>query len=51
MNPLCEKFAEDEMDIFGWISSRGWQPNENFCLECAELYEKGWAWNPSLARE
>lgn len=43
MQPLCKKFSENEMDILGWISSRGWQPNEKFCLECAELYEQGLA--------
>ena len=51
MQPLCEKFAEDEMDILGWVSSRGWHPNENFCRECAELYEKGRARKFPFARE
>lgn len=44
LQPLCEKFSDNEMDILGWISSRGWKPNEKFCAECAEFYEKGFAW-------
>ena len=51
MKPLCEKFSEDEMDILAWVSSRGWSPGENFCRECAELFEKGLAWKFSTARE
>lgn len=44
MQPLCEKFSDNEMNILGWVSSRGWKPNDEFCAECAELYEKGLAW-------
>lgn len=44
MQPLCEKFSEDEMDILGWISSRNWSPDEKFCVKCAEFYKKGAAW-------
>lgn len=50
MQPLCEKFSEDEADILGWVSSREWNPNEKFCRECAEFYQKGWAWKPPSAR-
>ena len=51
MQPLCGKFPEDEMDILGWVSSRGWKPNEKFCRECAGLYEKGLEWKFSSARK
>lgn len=51
LQPLCEKFSEDEMDILGWIASRKWKPNENFCAACAEFYEKGWAWKFPSSRD
>ncbi|HMS39914.1 MAG TPA: hypothetical protein PKE69_06800 [Pyrinomonadaceae bacterium] len=51
MQPLCKKFSDDEMDIIGWVSSRGWKPNDKFCRECAELYEKGLAWKFPSGRE
>ena len=38
MQPLCEKFTEDETEIYGWVSSRGWKPNEKFCAKCSELF-------------
>lgn len=51
MQPLCEKFSEDEMDILGWVSNRKWKPNEKFCAACAGLYEKGWAWKFPTSRK
>ena len=48
--PLCKKFTDREMDLIGWVS-RDWHPNEKFCRECAELYEKGSAWKPPSARQ
>ncbi|MCD9188363.1 MAG: hypothetical protein LUM44_18240 [Pyrinomonadaceae bacterium] len=51
LQPLCEKFSEDEMDILGWISSRKWKPNEKFCAACAGLYEKGLAWKFPSSRD
>ncbi len=51
MQPLCEKFGEDEMDILGWIPSRQWKPNEKFCAVCAGFYEKGLAWKYPSARD
>lgn len=39
MQPLCEKLTEDETEIDGWISSRGWKPNEKFCAKCSGLYD------------
>lgn len=42
--PLCKKIPGSEMDLVGWVSSRGWSPNSHYCSECAELYEKGLAW-------
>lgn len=51
LQPLCEKFSEDEMNIRAWISSRGWKPNEKFCVECAELYHQGLAWKFSSQRQ
>lgn len=50
MHPLCKKFSEDEMEIIGWISSRSWHPNEKFCAECAEFYEKDSAWKQPSSR-
>lgn len=44
LEPLCKKFSESEMDLIGWVSSRGWNPGENYCAECAELYKQGLAW-------
>lgn len=44
MKPLCGKFPESEMDLIAWVSSRGWNPGDNYCAECAELYRKGLAW-------
>lgn len=44
LQPLCENFSEDEMDILGWVSRRGWMPNEKFCRECAGLYKDGTGW-------
>lgn len=51
MQPLCGKFAGNEMDILGWVSSRGWKPNEEFCAECSEFYKKGLAWKFPYARK
>lgn len=51
MQPLCEKLPEDEMDIRGSVTNRGWKPNEEFCVKCAELYEKGLAWKFPSQRE
>jgi len=51
MQPLCEKLSEDEMEIVGWVSSRGWNPNEKFCFECAELYKNGAAWKFPFQRK
>lgn len=49
--PLCKRNSGDEMDLVGWVSSRSWNPNEKFCPECAELYEKGSAWKFSSQRK
>jgi hypothetical protein len=52
MQPLCEKFSGDEMDIVGWISRRDQKiPRENVCCECFELYARGLAWKPSWTRD
>jgi hypothetical protein len=50
MQPLCKKISDDEMDLTGWISSRGWTPNESFCPECTEFYQRGLAWKFPSAR-
>ncbi len=42
--PLCSKFSRYESDLVGWVSSRGWNPDEKFCEECAELYKQGEAY-------
>jgi hypothetical protein len=44
LSPLCKKLPASEMDLIAWVSSRGWRPGENYCSECAELYNKGLAW-------
>lgn len=49
--PLCGSRPENEMDLIGWVSTRGWSPNERFCPECAERYRRGRAWNPPSAGE
>lgn len=51
MQPLCEKFSENEMNILGWVSSRGWQPDDEFCPKCSEFYEKGVAWKLPSQRQ
>lgn len=51
LEPLCKKFPESEMDLIAWVSSRGWNPGENYCSECAGLYRQGLAWKLSSSSE
>ena len=41
MQPICQKFSENEMDILGWLNRRQPISPETACPECLELHLQG----------
>ena len=41
MEPICQKFSEDEADILGWLNRRQPIAPETACPECLELHLQG----------
>jgi len=41
MEPICQRFSEDEMDILGWLNRQQMISPETACPECLELHMQG----------
>lgn len=51
MQPICQKFSEDEMDILGWLNRRQPISSETACPECLELHMQGKSYDYDFYRE